>query len=171
MVEPAECWYNAVFSEDMGLLKHLEKIKAKDINKKYPDEDNWTPLILASYEGLATIAKVLIKNGANVDVADDIGNTPLMWCAQAGSLDIAKALLKAGANVDKQDKNGSTALFAAVNMNCIDITKLLIANGADIHHKDKKGMGIFDYRSPNKISDYLKGIAKIGKYASLLGDD
>lgn len=49
------------------------------------------------------MALLLIKNGANVNMADNRQRSPLQRAAQKGYDKIAMALIKQGANINSQD--------------------------------------------------------------------
>ncbi len=81
----------------------------------YQDKkDRWTPLIYAIYHSNWRMAKVLIRAGANVNLADNANRTPLMWAALRNSGITATILVEHGANVNAVDINGRTALQYAI---------------------------------------------------------
>ena len=81
----------------------------------YQDQkDKWTPLIYAIYHSNWRMAKVLIRAGANVNLADSANRTPLMWAALRNSGVTATILVEHGANVNAVDINGRTALQYAI---------------------------------------------------------
>lgn len=81
----------------------------------YQDKkDKWTPLIYAIYHSNWRMAKVLIRAGANVNLADSANRTPLMWAALRNSGVTATILVEHGADVNAVDINGRTALQYAI---------------------------------------------------------
>lgn len=79
-----------------------------------PPPDDWgrTPLHIATKYGYADLVKLLIENGANVNVEDDKRITPLLLAGTItnGDVDnlksyesIVEVLLKNGANVNKKN--------------------------------------------------------------------
>ena len=102
-----------------------------DINKKI-FKKKYTPLHLAAKNGLETIAKLLISNGAVIDFKDYLGFTPLLLATQWNQMEIVKLLLKCHANVNGSNNEIETALHIAVIEGNRDIAELLIANGAKI---------------------------------------
>ena len=85
----------------------------------YQDKkDEWTPLIYAIYHHNWRMAKVIIRAGANVNLADSANRTPLMWAALRNSGITAKLLVEYGADINAVDINGRTALqYAAIYTN------------------------------------------------------
>lgn len=61
------------------------------------------------------MALLLIKNGANVNIADDRARSPLERAAQKGYDKIVMALIKQGANINSQDEFGRTPLQASID--------------------------------------------------------
>jgi methionyl-tRNA formyltransferase len=83
-----------------------------DINES--NENGWTPLIVASYNGSIDIVNLLIKRGADVNKANLNGTTPLMYAKDyaitTGNIDILNILLDNGANLQTKDITGKTVI-------------------------------------------------------------
>ena len=81
----------------------------------YPDGDGDTALHLASHDGQLELARVLLENGADLEVRNKYGETPLLlacggqWC----SADVVRLLLENGADVHARDKQGRSAMQVA----------------------------------------------------------
>lgn len=90
-----------------------------------------------SIEGNNELIKLLIKNGAHVNVTNPDGITPLHWVSKNGHIDSVKLLLEKGANINVVSK--WTPLHWACEKGHIKITKLLIENGANVHATDIDG--------------------------------
>ncbi|MDB5714767.1 MAG: ankyrin repeat protein [Sphingomonadales bacterium] len=104
------------------------------------NEDGYTPLILASYNGHLDTTTAFLEAGAAVDGADlSRGNTALMGCAFKGYAEIAAALINAGADVNRRNLAGQTALMLAAMFARDDIVDLLLAAGADANLRDIAG--------------------------------
>jgi hemoglobin len=89
----------------------------------------------------ATVVRVLVQAGANVDAQDGVKHcTALHMAARRGSVDVAEALLDCGANIEARDSLGDTPLRRSVNCDQAEVTKLLISRGADVHSKGSKGI-------------------------------
>ncbi len=81
----------------------------------YQDKkDEWTPLIYAIYHHNWRMAKVLIRAGVNVNLADNAGRSPLMWAALRNSGITATLLVEHGADINAVDISGRTALQYAI---------------------------------------------------------
>ena len=55
------------------------------------------PLFVACYNGNLDIAKMLVKNGADINRADMYGETALLVAIERGHLDVARLLMDHGA--------------------------------------------------------------------------
>ncbi len=77
-------------------------------NVNWQDENNngWTPLHMAAWNGRVEIARMLIDAGANVNVQNEWSNTPLHWAASRGQVKIVRMLIDAGARKDIQNNKG-----------------------------------------------------------------
>ncbi|KAK3934596.1 ankyrin repeat-containing domain protein [Diplogelasinospora grovesii] len=82
------------------------------INRR--DENGKAPLHWACQGGNAAVVKLLIREGADVNVADFGGQTPLMTAAHRGAIRCALALLTDdGCVSDKYDAQGQSAVHYA----------------------------------------------------------
>ena len=79
----------------------------------------------------------LIKNGADVNKADNEGRTPLWWACRDKNLEIVESLLKNDADVNLADKNGITPLWIACFHNNLEIVESLLKKGADVNQVNK----------------------------------
>ncbi|KAF4444642.1 hypothetical protein FACUT_604 [Fusarium acutatum] len=85
------------------------------------------------FDSLATyhkVAKLLIKNGADVNAQDSELVTPLHLAAGYGQTDMVLSLLGAGANPNLLCANGSSVLGRSVAHGDLQVTRCLLKNGA-----------------------------------------
>ena len=61
----------------------------------------------------ALCVDLLLKAGADVNMADIHGNTALGYAAYYGQHDLARMLIKSGADVNTSGQNGITPIFLA----------------------------------------------------------
>ena len=91
-----------------------------------------SPLAIASGCGRYDIVKLLLKNGAKIDMQKvKGGKTALMSACRAGHHEVAELLLNNGAKLDTQNKDGWSALMFASHGGHTDVVKLLLDKGAD----------------------------------------
>ncbi len=100
-----------------------------------------TPLHYAAAWGHGGVIKLLLSDGANVNVANKQGLTPLFLASRDGREEVV-ALLSAqqGVNLERGDDEAHTPLCVAVANGHLRIFARLLSRGADPHAKDKNGM-------------------------------
>ncbi len=114
----------------------------------------------------------LIKQGANVNSADDKGRTPLMYAAQAGSQQAIEKLVKAHhADVNAKDVNDQTALMKSSIMGKNDGVKFLLDNKAKIDEYDKFGRTALTYSARSDHTDVLKTLLHKGADPNIRDND
>ncbi len=101
-------------------------------------------LINASKEGNLELVKTAIKNGANLDIVDDIQLNGLMYASSRGFESIVDFLLDNEANVNYINKRSETALIWAAYKGNKNIALKLLKNGAK-YDKDFKTSYKFNY--------------------------
>jgi len=95
--------------------------------------DGTTALHRASYQDDLTQAETLIRSGANVNAATDLGVTPLWLAAQNGSEKMVARLLSAGANPNAALLAGETPVMVAARAGKTAVVEQLIAKGANVN--------------------------------------
>lgn len=83
--------------------------------------------------------KMLIENGADVNVQDEKDATPLHHAAYNGHLKIVDKLIRSGARVMATDIDGSTPLHNAGLNGHVSVMETLIGKGAEIDALDEQG--------------------------------
>ena len=102
---------------------------------------NKTPLTYAIEMKRKAIAKLLIKNGANIDLArKSDGATPLILAAEMGDYQLVNTLIGVGASMEAYDREKSTALIVAAKENREIIVKRLLSMGANVNAADDAGL-------------------------------
>jgi uncharacterized protein len=79
------------------------------------DSGGLTPLLYAARENCIACVDVLLKNRADLDLADPDGVSPLLLAIMNANWDLAKQLIVAGADVNQWDIFGETPLLTAVD--------------------------------------------------------
>ena len=103
-----------------------------DVNA--PQGDGAVALHWAAYWDDPVIADLLLRAGAKVNAANELGVTPL---ALASSGAMANKLLAAGANPNLVTSTGESPLMAAARAGRVDMVKALLEHGADVNLKEK----------------------------------
>eukprot|EP01135_Chromosphaera_perkinsii_P007651 Nk52_evm107s914 gene=Nk52_evmTU107s914 len=127
----------ATSNHSVKCVKYLAESYPHFIDIK--DAEGRTALHIASSEGDATSAALLVKNGANVEEVDKGLRTPLHWAAVYGMLKVLEILLEKGARHHSKDINGATALHYAVQQSRDSIIEYLVSKGSDPNTLDNLG--------------------------------
>ncbi|MBI2189468.1 MAG: ankyrin repeat domain-containing protein [Acidobacteria bacterium] len=103
------------------------------------EPDGTTPLHRAAYHDDRARADALLRAGADVDAATDVGVTPLWLASQNGSLAMVRRLLDAGANPNLALLSGETPLMVAARGGSADVVQALGAKGANVNVRSTRG--------------------------------
>ena len=134
----------AIIKNDINKLNSILEKENVNIDNTFKVKINdyiieMTPLNLSSQIGNYEIAKLLIENGADVNMGSYFGMTPLMSASQGGYLEIAQILYESGADIYAEDESGRNSLMLASQFGNLEMVKFLIENGAEIDAKDNSG--------------------------------
>ncbi len=116
----------------------------RPMRRRAPSGDGSTPLHWAAYRDDLAKVDQLIRAGANVNAANDIGVTPLWAASLNGSAPIVKRLLEAGANPDAALLSGETPLMAAATAGKSAVVEALLGKGANPNARGPRGADRFD---------------------------
>ena len=105
------------------------------------NEFGWTPLHLAAFSGSAETARLLLDNGADVNLRakTKFRNTPLQAALLTGQYETAKLLLEHGADPNVRQTKGFTPLQEAAFLGRRDLVDLLLAHGAELNSRADDG--------------------------------
>lgn len=71
-------------------------------------------------------AETLLKNGENVNAANEQGNTPLHYAVATNNADMARLLLQYGADMNAENTKGWSPLKIAQTKNVAEVTEVLV---------------------------------------------
>ncbi|HLP97353.1 MAG TPA: ankyrin repeat domain-containing protein [Sideroxyarcus sp.] len=103
------------------------------------DERNWTPLMVAAFNGNKAFAELLLKCGARLGTTDKNGYSPLHWAAYNGHDEVVKLLIEKGIDVDVPSQFGWTPLMQAATRGHLLACAYLIFRGADVNSTSADG--------------------------------
>lgn len=115
------------------IVETLLKLKA---DEKIRNVLSCLPLHNAARNNHINTVRVLLENGAKVDVRDGIaGFTSLHLAVECGHVEMIKYLLDKNANVNTKDFKGGRPLHSAAITDRLDVVKILVERGANINAK------------------------------------
>jgi len=123
------------FSRTMILLLLVAPAHAQEATAG----DGSTPLHWAAYRDDLAKTDQLIRAGANVNAANDLGVTPLWAASLNGSPALVKRLLEAGANPNAALLSGETPLMVASRSGNAEAVEALLAKGANPDARGARG--------------------------------
>jgi len=117
-------------------------------DENFPDPHvmgNWTGLHQCVRLTNLKMMKILIDNGANLEVTDADGETPTFVASSSSAPEVIKVLLDAGANPNACAEDGWTCLMMAARQGDYETTKALLEAGADLYlGRDMFGRGALE---------------------------
>jgi ankyrin repeat protein len=117
---------NAVAGGHTDFVKTLLSYGKCDVNRQ-DKLFHQTPLHLAVELGDFEIVKVLLKNGAKVNIQDCYGRTPALIAKQYKRKEIHQLLKKYGADLTIQDKVGNSAFYEFKSLYALEFIDLYSA--------------------------------------------
>jgi len=102
-------------------------------------EGGMTALMFAAESGDVLLVKMLVLNGANLDLSYIEETTPLLIAVLNGHFDVVHFLLEKGADPNHHDSYRGSALLYAAAINDFEIADLLLFYGASDSIRDKDG--------------------------------
>ena len=115
--------------------------------------DGATPLMRAAKQADVAVMRLLLDNGADVNLATQKGMTPLMFAAsraggfrgsasqgsEQNAVNAIALCVERGAQINAADESGQTALHLAAASAEESVVRLLAAHGANLFAKDQQG--------------------------------
>lgn len=127
----------------LGFPKALPLINGQD-----QGEEGFTPLHWAAQIGDGAIVDLLLRSGADPEIADVHGFAPLHVAVGEGRLEVASLLVRNGVDINTPCPawDGGTCLHLACLYERVALFESLISLGADKSIRDSSGKTAMDYR-------------------------
>jgi len=124
----------AVLAKDTALVKKLVK-SGIDLNEQ--DKGGWTALHFAAQNGDISIARILLENGAKVDIKEEYGNTALGKAVfnSRGKGDMIKLLLSYGADKNLKNNYGVSPYELAQKIANYPVAQYLVTDKKNLTRK------------------------------------
>jgi ankyrin repeat protein len=85
------------------------------------------------------VAKLLIREGADVNFMAFNGKTPLFWHIESDAESMVQLLINKGADIHYTLEDGTSLIHVSCFVENLPIVKLLVENGIDINQVDRRG--------------------------------
>lgn len=106
--------FKSILNNDYHSIDYLLSFLDKDMYNHLYNEDDLTPLMLASKLNHYEIVELLLKKGVDVDSTNDEGKSALHIASAEGNDDIVYLLLQNDANVNLLDNNSKSPIHYAI---------------------------------------------------------
>ena len=137
------------------------------INVRLPP--GWTLLLFAVANGFLEGAKLLLKYGADTEIANIDGVTPVLYAVRYDNVPCLRLLIDAGAKVCAKDNRGYTALMVAAEHNCKSVVPVLLQAGVNPRTRTGSGKTALDIALARQAGDIAimlrKSIKKMRRHA------
>jgi ankyrin repeat protein len=131
-----------------------------------------TPLVEACVNASADVVRLLLKSGANPNLAVATGETPLMTCSRTGAVDAVKLLVEYGAAVDAKEPNqNQTAIMWAAAERHPEVVKALIDAHADVKARSRQGFAPIHFAARVGDLESVKALLAAGVDVNMLTAD
>lgn len=123
----------AARQQDVSAVRALQTQKL-DVNAR--SSDGSTALLWLAHWNEIGAAEMLLKAGADANIANDFRMTPLVQACTNGSSEFVRLLLKSGANPNTAIATGETPLMTCARTGNADALRLLVEYGAAVNAKE-----------------------------------
>lgn len=147
-----------------GKIEEVEKVLAqKDIDINGMNQNSDFALLLAIRLGHSDIARLLIAEGANINLQEpDYLYTPLYESIEQNNIDITLLLIKTGAHLHLKNTVEETPLHFSSRYNLLKVARTLVETGADITTLNYRNETALDIALANgwskEIAAYLTNV-------------
>ena len=171
------CWMVCLFTAGLAAgsdLRLTDAVKNQDkaavralleegVDANTPQADGATALSWASYWDDIETADLLIRAGANVDIANDLGVTPLALACSNRNADMVETFLKAGADPNVAQWNGQTPLMMCARTGNVAAVGPLLDRGANVNAREaERGQTALMAAAAGKHADVVKALIEHG---------
>lgn len=133
-----EALFKAIESGDERAAERIIVLSgSEDINARNAERE--TPLHRAVEKGMHSLARALVKRGADLGLRSRNGETVLHLATLHPEPDLVELLLAGGADPKARNEDGESVLMWACLTGHLVVAQRLLARGADPNVKDLKG--------------------------------
>jgi len=144
--------FKSIVENDYHSLNYLLSFLDKDMYNHLYNEDDLTPLMLASKLNHYEIVELLLKKDLDVLAINDEGKTALHIACAEGNDDIVFLLLQNNADVNLLDNHSKSPMDYAIQGNSIDVVAELCSYDVKLNNDELNNI------TNNEIKEFLKSI-------------
>ena len=136
-------------------IKTVKEISPKvDLNKKEGGHWSEIPLFIAVYYDKYDIIKILLENGADVNIKTSLNKNALIF---SSNYNIIKLLLEHNIeiNINRNKSHNFIPLLYHINISNYKTVKLLLKNDADVNIRDNNNKNALFYVKSEEMFDLL----------------
>lgn len=157
---PFNLYEGALSYGNVNLISFVKREGGTVLQKFYPGT---TDLAVAAKRNTdISVTRQLIRNGADVNHADEEGITALLWAAENPNLKVTLALIKAGADVNRADGAGQTPIMNLSRNPNSAVARALIQAGARVNQEDSFGLTALIHAASNPNLKVVQTLIKAG---------
>lgn len=159
-IEPKDANSRFLWAAEKGRIELLKQILVQNPSVLgHRDEDGYSALHRASYEGHVDTVSFLLENGADIHAKTNDGWTPLHSACRWNELKVALVLLSSGADVNARSNGLQTPLHLAASCKGSKDLLIMLLSRKDINHNVRNSVG----ETPREIAQ------RTDKYSYLFG--
>ncbi|XP_071094932.1 serine/threonine-protein phosphatase 6 regulatory ankyrin repeat subunit C-like [Haliotis cracherodii] len=120
----------ACFGGNVEIVKYLLTQNIVDINSR--NDYGRTPAVIAAYKGRKAVFDLLVNNGADLRIVNDVGDNILNMACVGGNVEIVKYVIAQNiVDINSQDAYGRTPAMIAAHRGHKAVLRILIQKGAN----------------------------------------
>lgn len=123
----------------VGCAKQQVPLRKDQMAANIGDDNGYTPLIRASWQGNLTDIDYWLRRGSRINQADHAGMTAIMHAATQCEINAFRLLKKSGADLTRKDVANRSVLHHAARGGCRDLLRYLVSNDNVLDGADSYG--------------------------------
>ena len=121
-----------------------------------------SPLHVAGYNDNIEMIKILLENGAEIDLEDNEGNTPICFCARFGNEKSIKFLKEKGADIYKRNKSKISPIETCIQYGHKKSMEIFLEFGYEINNISQGEMSLLGVATINNNIEIINYFVEKG---------